>query len=73
NNGTRVDQSSIDGTSFSDQDSVPSYDAIDVYYRTVPAYTVVNYKDADGNIIKTENVGGNVGDKKTITADEVPD
>ncbi|WP_391486790.1 mucin-binding protein [Lactobacillus mulieris] len=73
NNGTRVDQSSIDGTSFSDQDSVPSYNAIDVYYRTVPAYTVVNYKDADGNIIKTENVGGNVGDKKTITADEVPD
>lgn len=51
NSGTRVDQSSIDGTSFKDSATVPTYDAIDVYYRNVPAYTVVNYKDADGNII----------------------
>nr|WP_236692253.1 MucBP domain-containing protein [Lactobacillus psittaci] len=72
NNGTRVDQSSINSTSFSDQDSVPSYDAIDVYYRTVPAYTVVNYKDADGNIVKSENVGGNVGEKVSVTP-AVPD
>ncbi len=72
NNGTRVDQSSIDGTSFSGQDSVPSYDAVDVYYRTVPAYTVVNYKDTDGNIIKSENVGGNVGEKVSVTP-AVPD
>ncbi|MEL0528596.1 MucBP domain-containing protein [Lactobacillus jensenii] len=73
NSGTRVDQSSIDGTSFKDSATVPTYDAIDVYYRNVPAYTVVNYKDADGNIIKSENIGGKVGDKVTVTADKIPD